>query len=107
MAIKLNIEDQRYENAIAELQGYVSQLEDVVSSYHSLNTKVENCYDTDQTRELKELIQTNINNVNQSIGATNLNIQQFQKIKENAATTNQAISSALTEAISIAENIFT
>ncbi len=106
MALNINIEDARYENAISLLQGYVSELEGVVAEYQTLNNTVSQCYETDQTQELQKVIQANINNINRSIGATNLNIERFQEIKENATTTNSNISSALNTALSEVEHLF-
>jgi predicted component of viral defense system (DUF524 family) len=106
MAMNINIEDARYENAISLLQGYVGELESVVAEYQTLNRTVSQCYETEETRQLQDVIQANINNINKSIGATNLNIERFQEIKENATTTNSALSSTFNTALSEVEHLF-
>ena len=106
MALKINIEDTRYENAIQQLSGHVNELDSIVAQYHALNGEVEQCYNSAETQELKKLIQEQINRLNQAIGATNLNIERFQSIKENAATTNSAISGSINSVLTEAQNLF-
>ncbi len=101
----LNVSESKFVNTVTVLQGYVSELQDIVSEYETKKNEIEGFYSGKDTDTAKAAVEENIKTVNNTINYANEQIKSIQELLANKATTESQVSDALGNALELARNV--